>query len=517
MSGMNLWAELAGAALVGTARGENLNAATNGKTNAPLSGLVAHLQATLAPEDALLAAAGAAVLHQQIGWLPEQISAEDTTEPMISDDRPPIERNATYFLERLLNQERPELLPEFLGVIARSGRRVPQEQLPPLLEQGAKVPRLRPLIFPIVSEHGRRLAALNPAWHYAAVDMTDWRSLRSHWQQADLNGRRALLTYLRDQDAANGRQLLESTWKSDPDATRRDLIRSLEKGLSMSDEPFLERALDDRDVTVRRKAAELLAALPDSRLCQRMITNAAGILAWTPCQTTQVSGRFPPTIIDPLVRDGVVRPEAAEPTTNERTRMLIHIVSAIPLAHWSAAWDVGPAAIVRGVQTSKWPRTLMTALATAALRQRNLEWAKLLLAQDGYGDRTGRLIAILPADVSFAEIEKRLTTADGRPLTADNPVLRFLRYWPHEWDAPTSRLWIDFLVGQAGLDVESKATPTLRYQMRQLVRQCAPEVADYAAEVFSTPGFNDAWRQAFKTFLGTMAFRKEMLAVIENE
>jgi hypothetical protein len=276
----------------------------------------------------------------------------------------------------------------------------------------------------------------------------------------------------------------------------------------------LERALDDRDVTVRRKAAELLAALPDSRLCRRMINHAAGILAWTPDQQTKVSVRFPLAIIDPLVRDGVVRPAAAEPTTNERTRILIHIVSAIPLAHWSETWGVAPAEIARGIQASKWPRTLTTALTSAALRQRNLEWATALLEQDGYNDRTGRLISILPPDVCVAELRKSLVTADGRPLTADSPIIRFMRYWPHNWDEDASRLWIDFLLGQAQLEEEGKATAVLRYQMRQLAKQCAPEVAGYAAEVFKARKLSDAWRQAFKTFLGTLMFRSEMLKAI---
>jgi hypothetical protein len=489
-----------------------------------LSELASRLQAApfareLSPEEALLATAGAAVLHRQIGWLPEQIAAgeESFAIATITGERPPISRKATGYLERMLNQERPDLLPEFLEAIDRAGCRAAPEQLPALLEQGAKVPRLRPEILPILGQHGRWLASLNPAWGYAAVDPADWSSLRRAWPGADLHGRKALHLYLRRHDATRGRQLLESTWKSEPDVARRELIRSLETGLAMADEPFLERALDDRDALVRRKAAELLASLPDSRLCQRMTANAEGLLNWTAGQATPISVRFPPTIVDPLVRDGVLRPVAAEPTTNERTRILIQIVSATPLSHWQEAWGVGPPEIARGVQTSKWPRTLMAALATAALRQRNLEWVRALLEQDGYNERTGRLIAIMPAEECFAKVEQLLTpTADGRTLTADSPdglLLRFLRHWPHSWDERTSRFWVDFLAQQASTGEEGKTTPMLRYQMRQLAQKCAPEVAVYTAKAFRGE-FSDVWRQTFGTFLATLNFRSEMLAAL---
>lgn len=508
-----LWQKLLASALVGTGRGEQLDLVAEMDGSTPLATLLAQWQQTLAPGEVLLAAAGSAALQQQIGWLPQQVTVEQAAPPAFQDQRPPLPATATSFLERLLNQEHPELLPEFLQAVDQAGFRAPAEQLPHLLEQGAKVPRLRPYIYPLLGEHGRHLAALNPSWNYAIAEFDDWRSLRAQWQQLDLNGRRALLAYIRLQAPADGRQLLESTWKSDPDAVRRDLLRSLEKGLSLDDEPFLERALNDRDLTVRRKAAELLASLPDSRLCQRMIANGSELLLSTPLLKTKINVRFPQVIADELVRDGVSRPAAAEATPNERTRMLIQIVGAIPLPHWGITWNANPVEIVHAIQTSKWPRTLTTALATAAQRQRNVEWAVALLEEDGYSDRTARLIAILPPDRCFAEVRKRL---DGNHQigAASTPLIRFLRHWPHPWDLPTSRIWVDFLVGQAKAKQESKASPVLRHQMRQLARQCVPQVANYAAEAFATNELSDPWKQAIKPFLKTLTFRHEMLETL---
>ncbi len=76
-------------------------------------------------------------------------------------------------------------------------------------------------------------------------------------------------------------------------------------GLSMADEPFLERALDDRDAQVRRRAAELLAGLPDSRLAARLTAAAGSILTLKDGALNPV---FPAAVNDALWRDGVTRP-----------------------------------------------------------------------------------------------------------------------------------------------------------------------------------------------------------------
>jgi hypothetical protein len=106
-----------------------------------------------------------------------------------------------------------------------------------------------------------------------------------------------------------------------------------------------------------------------------------------------------------------------------------------------------------------------------------------------------------------------LKSAGGqRSLPADSPLLRFLRHWPHNWDEPASRLWLDFLIQQARIGEEGRALPTLRYQMRQFAQKCSPEVAGYAAEAFRDAEVSGVWQQTFNTFLATLTFRFEMLS-----
>src|SRR5690606_32384101 len=155
--------------------------------------------------------------------------------------------------------------------------------------------------------------------------------------------------------------------------------------------PFLERALDDRDAVTRRKAADLLAALPDSRLVGRITAAAGSILA---LRDGALSPVFPGEVTDAMARDGIVRAESAGRPTSPRSaadwsRLLIQTVGVISPAHWETRFGLEPEALVAAAMAGKWPRTLITALATAALRRRDGRWIDALLAADGYGERTG--------------------------------------------------------------------------------------------------------------------------------
>ena len=173
--------------------------------------------------------------------------------------------------------------------------------LPNFLERGVKSPLLRPFILPVLGELGRWLAAQNPAWAYASLEVNDWHRLNMLWKSDIKIDRHALLRQLRHTNPEIGRQLLESTWKSESPSSRTSLIKLMEVGLTFSDEPFLESVLDDRHLPVRRKAAEFLACLPESRLCQRMKVNTKSVLRWQPDAAHQIDVSFP-IISDQLVK-----------------------------------------------------------------------------------------------------------------------------------------------------------------------------------------------------------------------
>src|SRR5262249_7482507 len=154
-------------------------------------------------------------------------------------------------------------------------KRAPEELLPSLFELGRMRGELRETILPVLGARGRWLAAQNPGWEYAAG-----KSDETVWETGSREQRLAFLAGLRKRGAAQARELLASTWAQESPKDRADFLAALENGLSLDDEAFLESALDDRRKEVRRAAADLLARLPESGLCQRMFERARPLLTF---------------------------------------------------------------------------------------------------------------------------------------------------------------------------------------------------------------------------------------------
>src|SRR5690606_16492127 len=141
----------------------------------------------------------------------------------------------------------------------------------------------------------------------------------------------------------------------------------------------------------------------------------------------------PGEVTDAMARDGIVRAESAGRPTSPRSaadwsRLLIQTVGVISPAHWETRFGLEPEALVAAAMAGKWPRTLITALATAALRRRDGRWIDALLAADGYGERTGMLLAALSPEECHARLEEQV--AAGR----DESVVVFLRRRGGPWD-----------------------------------------------------------------------------------
>jgi hypothetical protein len=454
------------------------------------------------PAELVLLMAGAAALYDDAGQLPARAPAAEWYLPAlrVADERPVCFPAAARFLERMLNQQHAELLPELLTLLDAAGQRVADAQLPHALAHGTRIPRFRPLWLPVLGERGRWLAAINPDWRYAAVELDDSRSLRAAWER-DPAGRAALALTLRRRDPAAALRLIELTWRGEADAARRELLATLETGLSPADEPFLERALDDRDAQVRHKAVAHLARLPESRLVGRMIAAAGDILA---LDDGHLTPRFPPALRESLVRDGVTRPAAGPPSANDRSRLLMQTVGVIPPRHWEARFGATPADIVAAAGPGRWPRTLLGALSAATARHPDRRWVEAILAHDGLTERHGPLLAQLTAD----ELEARLAAAVTAEDTA--AVVVMLRRWPHPWDEAAARAMIDFLAHEAARPRDTRHSPTLRYLMRAFARACPPALAGHAAAALAGRPATPVWQTTASQFVATLALRSEL-------
>jgi hypothetical protein len=267
---------------------------------------------------------------------------------------------------------RNAVLAEWLDLAARSGRRVPPELLPELLELGR---RHRELRAPIVAAAGARLtwlAGQQPEWGYVLTTPdTAGSAADALWLEGTRGQRVGYLAAARAVDPERARERLDADWPTLATDERAELLPVLATGLGPGDEEFLERALDDRRREVRANAAELLAALPGSAYRDRMAQRARACLRRS---GDRLLVRPPAECDEAMRRDGVV---ARPPTgTGERAWWLEQVLARTPLATWAAD---DPTALLRSSIEEGWEAVVLRGLARAAAAQRDAAWASALL------------------------------------------------------------------------------------------------------------------------------------------
>jgi hypothetical protein len=361
--------------------------------------------------EALLDAAATHALRRRAGLAPVRPEGS-VSPPAPADDRAPVGPAAAARAGDLLAFDhsgrdaapvrdvagRLELLTEWLAAAEATGRRLPAELVPALLDAGRRHHGLRRYVAPVAGPLAGWLATQRPDWAYAVArpgpggvgpappaglagahsSAVDGDADQRTWEYGDPGQRVAALRRLRRRDSDRARDLLAAGWDEEPPDDRPALLGVLADGLADGDEPLLERALDDRRRPVRELAADLLGRLPGSGYARRMADRVDGCV--------RVGERrveiTPPDACDRAMRrDGIAaRPPAG---TGSRAWWLEEIVARTPLRHWPA-----PEAFLARAVAEEWAIPLRRGLARAAAGQRDGGWAAAL---------TDRLVADVAA------------------------------------------------------------------------------------------------------------------------
>ncbi|MEM9770317.1 MAG: DUF5691 domain-containing protein, partial [Cyanobacteria bacterium P01_D01_bin.73] len=378
---MESWQTLVATALVGTER--QTPDPPNGE--GALKDLVDQLDWGQ-PEGALLGAAGAIALHQQIGQCPSK-KDWSPVEPCPLDDLPVIEPAIARHLDAIiLNYSayfEQEVLPELLSLIAQAGQRIPERLLPPLLKMGKEDSDLQPSLMMAVGKRGQWLAAQNLRWSFAKVGgvrefSPDSPQLQEIWANGRRDERILLLKLWRERDPDAAREALEKTWSKEKVKDRGDFIARLGVNLTMADEPFLEAALGDRSKDVREDVGRLLADLPESRLCQRMAERAQRFV-----KLTRNGGKLKIDITLPKKfekewgLDGMREEFISK--QYQKKYWLQTMAAATPLDVWGE-----PSEAIAAIADSPSREKVGSSWVTAACKQRRADWAEAFLNSPEY-------------------------------------------------------------------------------------------------------------------------------------
>lgn len=452
-----------------------------------------------------------------------------------------------------------ELLPQWLAAANARGYRPPDAQLPALLEAARSRSDLRPEALAFGGRRALWLAGLNPDWRFAlrhgvrtgTEDITaitaqepgpepeqgpGWETgqpgqperpslpAQRLWDDGLFAERVALLTSLRrSADPAAGLALLAGTWQTERAENRLMFLDILRSGLSLADEPFLEKALGDRSRNVRSTAAELLGTLPQSALAARMAERARALVGIVGPDDAgpRLTVTAPHECDAAMQRDGVI-PKPPEGRV-ERAWWLGQLVESTPLSHWSE-WCGGrtPLELAALPVADGWRPDLHAAWCRAAVRQRDAEWARAFIGSPGTplpatagGVGPAQLLAVLP-ESERAEWAGQFVEAHGA-----SEAFRILEVCAVPWSRPLGRAVVDAL--QIARD--AGGYPWSFSGALGLAERClAPEDADRLEPLAAvpdepeggSPGAGAYWAEAFQRLVATLRLRATIRAELDG-
>jgi hypothetical protein len=462
-----------------------------------------------AGSSSLLDAAAVALTARRAGVTPA--SGRSPVPEAPPETSAPLPAAAGRRLDRILTGAVPggsqlaqELLVQWLAAAAERGGHVPPATLAALLDAGRRNSIIRPELARVAGRRGQWLAGLRGEWRWLRDEATSPDLLAApaeSWETGSLGERLGYLTALRRTDPARGRELVENTWDKESSEDRPRLVTAFDAGLSLDDDAFLDRALDDRRKEVREAALELLRRLPGASLGARMAERARAAV--------QIEHRrtgsdhlivTPPTELTPeLRRDGV----AATPARGAGVSawLLEEIVAGAPLPIWS-----DPVTMLELARGSDWESPLLHGWAKAAAAQSDAGWAAALLGQASAGLRESvrwDLHLVLPPDELGRLAAEALRREDGM-------AHRLLALQPGRWPDELSVAVLETIAHRARTDRHS-------WQLGELCRAAAvampPAYADLvgrlALQLDQEPADQSRVRPV-ADLARTLTFRQEM-------
>ncbi|MDX2241878.1 MAG: DUF5691 domain-containing protein [Leptolyngbyaceae cyanobacterium bins.302] len=510
------WQAIASAALIGTERQPFQPPIAPGK----LGQVLAQLSAP-SSEAALLAAAATVSIHQRVGGLPETRPIASASACSIAD-APRCHPRAVRCLHQILQGQYPQLLNEWLELAAIAGQRVPEMDLPALLDKGRQQRELRSAILAVLGQRGRWLAAQNPDWSYAVALSTD-----EDWETGTTAARLMFLQDVRSQDPDRARALLQSSWSQEAASDRAKFLETLHTGLSLADEPFLEEVLSDRSKEVRRIAVDLLANLPDSRFCQQVTEHTCRYLSLDRNQELSLQVQLPDHLDNSLIQLGLeLKPSSAvNSKLGEKAWWLLQMIGATPLNTWIDRWQMTPQEIVQLTKSHDWQTVVLDGFAWAAKRQSKDEWLEAIFKLYFAGHASFRDAALINLSVEdlFNTIspDRRDTLLLNLLQTPhkninDSLTIWLLRYSSKLWRVDLAQLVLQQLEEHLTTTVTlSNSDWELKSALREFARFIPVSLTSEAIQLHNKLSYDSHWKPSMNEFIALLTFRQEIKQAFE--
>lgn len=511
---MQTWDDILATAVVGTDQREFKLAVREDE----LGRLLAQVSDT-DREGFLLTAASVVTLYRNAGVAPPA-DTQPAAEICDRDELGRASARSGQHLAYMIEGEFHELLPEWLTAMKKARKRVPEEHLPALLFYGHTEPALRRMIVEVLGQRGEWLAAQNPRWLYATR-----RDENELWETGSREERLLLLANLRNDDPAKARELLATTWSQESAKDRVAFLEKLGAGVSSADEEFLNEALQDRSVEVRRAARALLARLPNSDFSRRLQQLANQLLSFKKplIGKARIEVAMPEDPIAWLKENGIEidnPPRNATQSVGPKAWSLKELISLIPVMHWSEHWQKPAIEIIRAGDESEWRESFMLGFLNAAHRDRDPDWLEALVKFTSTDQEQPQLIelaAYLPPARLEALILHALKSESGE-LVDGHPAFPLLKVNRNEWSDQLSRAVINSVKKRINQGKDNNLDWQIKAALKQFARYASPALYDELAAGWPTESDSwPGWAKGVDAFQSLLAFRRDMHQAISEK
>jgi len=503
---MNLqtdWQQLLRVALLGTRQ--------SGETIPSL----ADLPAPEAVEEQALLAAGSLGLVRKAGLKALEATAFDVS-PAPAETLPTLGLNGRDALGQLLNDRYPAMLADYLVSLAQAGRRVPHQQLVPLVNYARTRPELHAPTAGVLGQRGLWLVRLNPEWQpllasAATPDAADWET-------GKLRQRQNYLQVLHRQDSDQARALLAATLPQEPAKTQAALLAALAPTLSAADAPLLEQYLGSKSKEVRQTVAPLLVRTPGNTLVERLWQRAVPYLELKKplLGRKKLEGSLPDTWSAEWQADGIEQKDNRY--AGEKAAWLGQLLALIPPERWSAHWNIDPADLLELATDKEWTSLLLPAWKQALLLHRSKAWTLAYLRLQLTHDSMPILTATDATEViGLAQVTQLLLAHLPRHPRFTQPEARWeslLLDLPGPWPEALTHKALEIIENTLTV-APSNQQYLLTYRLTQLLRHMQlvvppTEYAYCATTLRNLDQLDSSVNTAAEQFLSALYFRQQL-------
>jgi hypothetical protein len=449
-----------------------------------------------------------AKLPRYEGDIPEKIEAEDTRVCSPKSSR---------HLRLILDGTFEGALPEFIALLNDRKRSLPPESLPALLDRCVKDRDLWQKIEPAVGKVGRWLIRQNPNWQLLSPRVDPEK-----WPGAGKEERRLILEQWRRTEPAAAVQALEKCWEELDHAEKAAFLKTLQTGLSLNDEPFLEKCLDDGRKPVRRQAAELMVQLPDSQLQQRLFTAAAEMIS---LEERRLRLRPPEQLSKELIRSGIEQKNSDYARSNQRLGWLLQIAERIPPRRWERHFDLAPEELLALAKEADKTKNFLRALARAALLHADQDWLGAIARFWSIEQEETMWTSTLGKQVLAGLSETAANTIVTRCLERNENLVderslagQLLSLGLHSWeDRPALLLVKGFQNWLAGAQTMHWNLWHYKNLLTVAAYRCSPDlIPKFQTGWHTSSRIWGLWEADVERFMRILYFRKEMREEMQN-